>query len=138
MFSVEPSLLIAAAASFVMGVMGYVIARNWIRPIVRYNITKHKLDHDLKHYVSELEAAADVGKPPGPRTSEILKSARKHSMDLVSCHSSELPYWYQLLLTSRMESPAEASGLVTGLSKIKDPLQVADRIQDVRKKLGLK
>jgi hypothetical protein len=40
-------------------------------------------------------------------------------MDLVSCYDAEIPYWYRLLLDSRQESPTEASGLLTNLSKLR-------------------
>jgi len=58
-------------------------------------------------------------------------------MNLASCYSEEIPYWYRLLLDSRGESPTEALGLLTNLSKIRDSKQIKDRIDRVRKKMGL-
>lgn len=136
MVSVETSLLLGVCASFLTGVMGYIIARHWIRPIVRYNIIKQRLNNELTRCLSAGESADNTGTDPTSQA-QLLKSARKHNMELVSRHS-ELPYWYQYLLTSRMESPFEALGLLTSLSNIKDCQQKEDRIQDVRKKLNLK
>ena len=50
----DSSLLIAAGASFIAGLLGYIIARLWIRPIVRYHITKRKLDHVLTRYLAQM------------------------------------------------------------------------------------
>ncbi len=48
------SLLIAAGASFVVGLLGYIIVRFWIKPIVRYTSTKRKLNHELTRYLERL------------------------------------------------------------------------------------
>ncbi|MBC2741941.1 MAG: hypothetical protein HGJ93_02560 [Desulfosarcina sp.] len=136
----DSSLLIAAAASFVAGLLGYVIARLWIKPIVRYNITKRKLDHELTRHLAQMD---DTGGPEDKQERQkhddaMLRSARKHAMDLISCYGADIPYWYRLLLDSRKESPTEASGLLTNLSKIRDQEQVKSRIDSARKIMGLK
>ncbi|GAB6905502.1 conserved hypothetical protein [Desulfosarcina cetonica] len=138
MISIDSSLLIAAGASFVAGSLGYVIARLWVRPIVRYNITKRKLDHALKEYGSALDEAAAIGSKQPAATDNSLRTARQHGMELVSCYTADLPHWYRLLLESRKESPADASGLLTNLSKIRDRGQLDHRIAEVRNRLGLK
>ncbi|MBC2713331.1 MAG: hypothetical protein HGJ94_20735 [Desulfosarcina sp.] len=53
-------------------------------------------------------------------------------------YGADIPYWYRLLLDSRKESPTEASGLLTNLSKIRDQEQVKSRIDSARKIMGLK
>ena len=68
----------------------------------------------------------------------MLRSARKHAMDLVSRYSTEIPYWYRLMLDSRQESPIEASGMLTNLTKMRDPEQRKSRIDAVRKELRLR
>jgi hypothetical protein len=136
----DSPLLMAAGASFIAGLLGYIIARRWIEPIVRYHITKRKLDHELIQFLAVMNAA---GKPDEKRGKQkrgdaMLKTARKHSMDLISCYGTDIPYWYRLLLDSRKESPTEASGLLTNLSKVRDREQVSNRINRARKIMGLK
>jgi hypothetical protein len=135
----DSPLLIAAGASFIAGLLGYIIARLWIKPIVRYNVTKRKLDHELVQYLALMKATVEPDKKlkKQNRGEAMLKTARKHAMDLVSCYGADIPYWYRLLLDSRKESPTEASGLLTNLSKIKDREQVGNRIDRARKIMGL-
>ncbi|MCB2146642.1 MAG: hypothetical protein KQI81_09220 [Deltaproteobacteria bacterium] len=136
----DSPLMIAAAASFIAGLLGYIIARLWIKPIARYTITKRRLDHELTQYLALMNATGEPDKKRErqKRGEAMLKTARKHSMDLVSCYGADIPYWYRLLLDSRKESPTEASGLLTNLSKIRDREQVRNRINHVRKISGLK
>ena len=86
MFFLDSSLLIAAAASFVAGVMGYIIARLWVKPIVGYNITKRKLDAELTRYLVDrclMEQDSVKAKRDPSISQDILRSARKLAMDLV-------------------------------------------------------
>jgi len=135
----DSSLLIAAMASFVAGVLGYIIARLWIRPIVRYNITKRRLGQELNQYQAGSENASSSGEKGRPNSnSETLRRARKHAMDLTACYRHDIPYWYRLLLDSRGESPSEASGQLTNLSKIRERGTVIHRLTTVRRSLHLK
>jgi hypothetical protein len=136
----DSSLLVAAGASFIAGLLGYIIARLWIRPIVRYAITKRKLDRELARYLVKIN---ETGRPDNHRAQQknggkTLRMARTHAMELVSCYGGDIPYWYRLLLDSRNESPTEASGQLTNLSKIRDPDIVRNRIDRARKAMGLK
>ena len=134
----DSPLLIAAGASFIAGLLGYIIARLWIKPIVRYNITKRKLDQELARYLAQMNQSTGPVEPVAQnRDAMILRTARQHAVDLVSCFGSEIPYWYRLLLESRKESPTEASGLLTNLSKIRNCEQVKNRIERARKIMGL-
>jgi hypothetical protein len=136
----DSPLLIAAGVSFIAGLLGYIIARMWIKPIVRYHITKRKLDHELTQYLAQINEAVgpDEKREKQKRGDAMLKTARKHAMGLVACYDADIPYWYRLLLDSRQESPTVASGLLTNLSKIRDGEQVKDRIERARKTIGLK
>ena len=58
---VDSTLLIAAGASFLAGLLGYVMARLWIKPIVRYTITKRKLDRELTRYLAQMNKKKDNG-----------------------------------------------------------------------------
>jgi hypothetical protein len=135
----DSPLLIAAGASFIAGLLGYIIARLWIKPIVRYNITKRKLDHELTQYLAQVNEAVEPDKQleKQKRGDAMLRTARKHAMDLVSCYGADIPYWYRLLLDSRKESPTEASGLLTNLSKLRNVEHVINRIDRARKIMGL-
>jgi hypothetical protein len=135
----DSSLLIAAGASFIAGLLGYIIVRLWIKPIARYHITKRKLNHALTGYLAQVNETMGLGEKwdKQKRGDAMLKTARKHAMGLVSCYDAEIPYWYRLLLDSRQESPAKASGLLTNLSKIRNREHVNDRIERVRKTIGL-
>lgn len=136
----DTSLLIAAGASFVAGLIGYIIARLWIKPIVRYTVTKRKVNRELTRYLELMEILNDDNIPikPSKEGRRYLKNARTNAMNLTSCYAKEIPYWYRLLLDSRRESPADASGLLTNLSKIQDGRQVKDRIVRAQQTLGIK
>lgn len=135
---IDRSLLIAALASFAAGVLGYIIARMWIKPIVRYRIVKRRLGRELDRCL----IAADADRPAeaattGTCSADALRHARRHAMDLVTGYHQDVPYWYRLFLDSRGESPADAAGQLTNLSKIRDAAQVSRRIANVRKLLRL-
>ncbi len=135
----DSPLLIAAGASFIAGLLGYIIARLWIKPIVRYNITKRKLDHELTRYQAKMNESTGSEEPNAQnRSAMILRRARQHAVDLVSSFGAEIPYWYRLLLESRKESPTEVPGLLTNLSKIRSREQVKNRIERARTIMGLK
>ncbi|WP_372683494.1 hypothetical protein [Desulfosarcina sp.] len=133
----DSPLLIAAGASFIAGLLGYIIARLWIKPIVRYNLTKRKLDRELTRYLVQMNASTGPEEPVGHHRDTMLRAARQHAVDLVACFHEEIPYWYRLLLESRKESPTEASGLLTNLSKIRNSEQVMRRIERARTKMGI-
>ena len=138
--TMDPALLMAAGASFLAGLFGYIIAKMWIKPIVRYNTLKHRLNRELSGCLAgSMGDVADTGAAHPLRIDAAqLRAARQTAMALVSSFTADLPPWYRIFLTSRRESPAEASGLMTNLAKIGDPAQVAGRIDLVREKLRLK
>ena len=136
----DSSILIAAGASFIAGLTGYIIARLWVKPMVQYNITKRKIGRSLSQCGILLEVLGDGQGRVQWKSGEdaSLKKARRHAMDLATCYNEKIPYWYRLFLDSRGESPAEASGLLTNLNKMTDVRQIQDRIDGVREKLRLK
>lgn len=136
----DTSLLVAAGASFVAGLLGYIIARLWIKPIVHYNICKRKLDRELDRYLDTVdETDGKKGKHEGQiHGTTALKMALKHAMNMVSCYDADIPYWYRLLLDSRKESPSKTSGLLTNLSRIRDAEMVKLRVGSARQAIGLK
>jgi len=138
LFNLDPSLLIAAAASFMAGLLGYVIARMWIKPIVGYNIEKRRLDRKISRYLRWLETAEESREfSKAPEVREILKAVRKSVTNLAARNSTELPAWYRIFLVSRNESPDKAMKLLAPLSKLKDPHQIRERVDQARKALRL-
>ena len=135
----DSSLLIAAGASFAIGLLGYIIVKFWIQPIVRYTRVKRKLNHELTRYLAQKnETVASKKKKAKNQGDPALKNTRKHAMNLASCYDKDIPYWYRLKLDSRGEAPVEALGLLTSLSKIRDIAQRKDCIDRAREKIGLK
>ena len=136
----DSSLLIAAGASFVVGMTGYIIIRFWIKPIARYTTTRRRLNRELTRFLSKINKTTGFKKDEKLKAQKLsnptLRNARQYTMTLVSCYNDEIPYWYRLFLDSRGESPADALGLITNLTKIRDPKQIKDRIDRARKKLG--
>lgn len=139
LMGIDASLLIAAGASFIAGLLGYTIIRLWIKPVARYTLTKRKLGRELSLYMLKVnETDGNERKIRLNRNDARLHAARKHTMALDACYTKQIPYWYRLLLDSRRESPAEALGLLTNLSKIKDRQQIKTRIDKVRHALRLR
>jgi hypothetical protein len=136
---IDSSLLIAAGASFVAGLLGYTIVRMWVRPVLRYTMGKRRLERELTRYQAHINSADRHSKSVRPKPdAAALKAARKQAMQLVTCYNKEIPYWYRLLLDSRQESPAEASGLLTNLSKIRGREAIDARMAKVRQSMRLR
>lgn len=114
----EP-IYLAAGASFVMGASGYVIVQFWIRPIRRYRALKRRVASEL----------ARGGKKDRART------LRRLSVSLSDAYSHDLPHWYRMVLDSRGESPVEASRTLMRLSNTRDPKQIRERREEIRRAL---
>jgi hypothetical protein len=132
--ALDSSLLIAAAASFVAGLVGYIIVRMWIKPIVGYMLVKRKFDRELRSYSMQFDPD---GEQNNSSARSFLKKARAHAMNLDTRYNSDIPAWYRLLLVSRGESPVAALQALGPLSKIKDGKQIEVRISRARKALRL-
>ncbi len=133
------SLLIAIVASFVVGMIGYIIVWFWIKPIVRYHTTKRRIFRSLSNYMDACTKMGEIEKKKvGQKLNPLLKEARKRAMRLTNCYNDEIPYWYRLLLDSRQESPNEALRLITHLSKLDNLDRIRTQIDKTKSKLGLK
>ena len=132
---IDTSVLFAAGASFIAGLMGYLIVRLWIKPIVGYQVAKRKLDRELTEYLHVLDTAdpSAHGKTQDSADQALVRRARRHAMRLIDCYEKEIPYWYRLLLDSRSEAPPKVAGLLTNLLKINDLQQRRRRVQHARK-----
>ncbi len=136
----DTALLAAAAASFLAGLLGYVIIRMWVRPITQYQLIKRRLDRHLTRYSTQLSDDGAVGglETKARQSAATLRSARRDARDLGTCYREQLPYWYRLLLESRNTAPTEIEGLLTNLHKINDQQQVQARIAQARRVAGLR
>jgi hypothetical protein len=129
-------LWVAALISFLAGLLGYIIARYWLRPIGLYRKHKRRLALDLEFYAVALSRS-------GPRAIEDqrvlarLQSARKALSDLLSAYDNELPHWYRLVLAKRSESPVAASQPLMALANIRNPEHAAKRLKEVRQILRI-
>ena len=138
LFNLDPTLLIAAGASFMAGLLGYGIAKLWIKPILGYNIEKRRLNREISRYLRRLETARESrASASAPDALEILKAMRKSATNLAARNSTELPAWYRIFLVSRQESPEKAMKLLAPLAKIKDHHQIRERVDQARKALRL-
>ena len=137
---IDTSLLIAAAASFVAGLVGYIIVRLWIVPIWRYRTARRHLDQVLSAYLGNAtESSGHPSEASQPRQEkERLQQARQFAMALVDGYTGQVPVWYRLLLDSRGESPSTALDLLSNLSKINNLQQRCQRIRNARGAMGLK
>ena len=135
----DSSLLIAAGASFVVGMAGYIIVRFWIRPITRYTATRRKIKRELTYYLAVIDESTGVEKKgTSKKEPPALRQARKHTLALATFYNEEIPYWYRLLLDSREEAPADALVLISHLSKLRDRKEIKSHIDKARKNLGIK
>lgn len=129
-------MLIAASCSFLAGMLGYIIARLWVRPIGQYKRHKHSLKSELDHFESLLDRH-DIQTWAQTTAPDRLKSARKAATLMAEVYTADLPYWYKLVLGRRGEAPLEATAPILALANIRHPEHARLRMQQVRKALQL-
>lgn len=128
-------IYVAALGSFLLGAMGYVIVMFWIRPISRYKKTRKKISTDISQCRSLLSQSIDI---KGNTIKQQLKSLRKNCSDLVYIYNDDIPNWYRLMLTSRKESPADASGPAMKLSTPSNHEHAIKSLDEIKTHLLLK
>ncbi len=128
------SMLVAAAISFLAGMLGYIIARFWVRPIGQYNKQKNSLKSELDHFEFLLNRH-DLQTWKETSAADRLKLARKAATQMVDVYTSELPYWYKLILGRRGEAPLKATAPILALANIRHPEHARIRLKQVRKAL---
>ncbi|MGD9212875.1 MAG: hypothetical protein PVI90_18975 [Desulfobacteraceae bacterium] len=130
------TLHVAAAFSFLAGMLGYIIIRFWVRPIGQYKKQKYCLKNELDQFESLLNHHNhQTWKETSASTR--LQMARKAVDRMIQVYTSELPYWYKLVLGQRGEIPLNATAPVLALSNIRQPEHARIRLQQVRKALLL-
>jgi hypothetical protein len=127
-------IYIAMGASFVLGVMGYIILMFWVRPILKYLKTKHGVAASCHTY--QKMKADDTGDTEVRKwLSESAHNHRRYADALLSSLYEELPRWYIMLLDSRKNSPADAAKLLMALSNTHDVNHAARQIERIKQAL---
>ena len=126
----------AATFSFLVGVLGYIIARFWLRPIGQYKKQKHSLKNKLDLFEGLLDRY-DIQTWKETTALDLLQSVRKAATVMTEVYTMELPYWYKLVLGRRGETPIEAAAPILALSNIRHPEHARIRLQQVRKALQI-
>lgn len=130
------SMLVAASGSFLAGMLGYIIARFWVRPIGQYKKQKHSVKSELDHFESLLNRH-EIQTWTQTKASDRLLSARRAATLMAEVYTAELPYWYKLVLGRRGEAPLKATAPILALSNIRHPDHARIRLEQVRKALLL-
>ena len=120
--------LIAAGASFLAGMFGYIIVRFWAMPIGRYRRAKARAEDALTALL-----AAD-GKT---EMADAKKACRVAADRLSELYSVDLPPWYRMVLDQRGESPVQAAKDLMTLSNTRDPDHQIVLTEAIRKSLAL-
>ncbi len=120
---------IAAILCFFIGSFGYVIARMWVQPLLRYRLIKSRV-RSLMDETESLKSNTIAAVFP---EQEIREIATK----LSDCYNKTLPQWYQVMLLNRNESPDDAVADLMTLANIKNRQHAPKRIANVRAALRI-
>lgn len=120
---------IAAILSFFIGSFGYVIARMWVQPLLRYRLIKSRV-RSLMDEIESLKSDPTAEDVPGQKI-------REAAANLSACYNNTLPKWYQLMLSNRNESPDDAVADLMALANIKGRQHAPKRIANVRAALRI-
>ena len=120
---------IAAILSFFIGSFGYVIARMWVQPLLRYRLLKSR----VRVLMNAVESASTETNGKAFPGIEIRKTAGR----LADCTSNTLPQWYRLMLANRRELPDNAVADLMALANMKDGRHASRRVAGVRAALRI-
>ena len=124
----DSTYILAAGASFLAGMFGYIIVRFWAIPIGRYRRAKAGAAEAL----SALRNADEDGKAKAAK-----KACRIAADRLSELYSVEVPPWYRMVLAQRSETPVEAARDLMALANARDPEHRRTLEEAIRKSLGL-
>lgn len=121
-------LVMAAVASFILGVTGYIIVQFWMRPIWRYVKLKRHIQRSLEGYLTDPSAnqAADL-----VISGDTRLLHRLHATQLHEAWYEDVPHWYKILLQSRQETPLKAAEHLMNLSNIKRAAHARTRVEQI-------
>lgn len=114
---------------------GFLIAKFWIAPIIRYREIKREITSNLIRYANAIELQKTTGEF---RTDSLERKNinRKNAADLKAVHN-ELPYLYRMWLRKRNENPVEAHGDLIGLSNESDREEAKHYIAGIKRHLRI-
>ncbi len=121
---------IAAILSFFIGSFGYVIARMWVQPLLKYRSIKAR----IRFLIDETERWQDSDATTANFPGQQIRAA---AAELSDCHNKTLPQWYQLMLANRNESPDAAVADLMALANIKERQHTPKRIANIRATLRI-
>jgi hypothetical protein len=130
------SMHFAVAFSFLVGVLGYIIAHFWLRPIEQYKKQKHSLKNELDLFEGLLDRY-DIQTWKESTALDLLHSVCRAATVMTEVYTTKLPYWYKLVLGRRGETPIKAAAPIIALSNIRHPEHARIRLQQVRKALQI-
>lgn len=120
--------IFGAIVGFIAGLVGFVIVKLWMGPILDYRKEKKKLNRDLDALLDSNLNQAD----------ELLQRMKKYAVKLPEMHNLYLPPWYRIQLAARGESPVDAAPHLSTLSNTKDMDHISKRIAQIKETLKLK
>ncbi len=112
-------MIIAAAASFMMGLCGYILWRFFAQPIWRYGSLKRRISRAVAELHSPAEPLAGLAE------------------EITGLYHAGLPEWYRLLLRRRNEEPLAAARHLVCLANPGPEAARSRRVQQLRHCLGL-
>lgn len=121
--------------SILSGILGYLIANFWMRPILRYRDVKHQVLSDLIFYASAINADG-MNEKIKDRVSQRMEANKRHSSDLTACYI-DMPVWYKWFLKKLKESPELAATQLMGLSNTSDHETADKRINKIKEHLRI-
>ena len=120
---------IASAASFLIGLFGYIIVMLWLKPISRYRQLKKEILLELENYSNHEKGRFRLN-------AEKKKLFREYSLFLMHCHVMELPKWYRIHLANRKVNLFDASAHLMKLAEIKNSREAFERVEMIKEALG--
>ena len=119
----------AAFIGIVSGGLGYLVARFWVRPILRFNDVRHSVFSDLMYYAN---AVYGEGMSSEHREQfQQRKLAQRRDAAELRAVALELPVWYRWWLARRGFDTQKASGSLIGLSNSNDWPEAEPRIEKI-------
>ena len=128
--------LFGAGLGFVIGALGFVIVRYWIRPVSAYGRIKRQVAAAVDGHLVHLAAEPRDGQWKSS-AKENRRQLRRLATELSDVFNHDLPSWYRIRLRAREELPAEAGAALMKLSNISDAEPALNRAAQVRELLRL-
>ena len=127
--------LLAVLIGTMAGMAGYWITTFWMKPILFYRDLKTKVFADLIFYAQVINADG-LNDRMKKMFEERVFANRRSAADLAAC-LLELPAWYRWYLRVRGQRPEAAVTDLIGYSNTTEYKAADDRIERIKRSLGL-